>query len=492
MKTNQKMKYLQATLALGCGVCLTAQADSIVTDWNAVTLEAIRNTRPGPPMVARALAIVHTSIYDAWAAYDATATGTRFNEYLRRPAAERTDLNKGVAISYAAYRSLVDLFPSEKATFDGVMNSLGFDPNNGSKDRTTAVGIGNLAAEAVINFRHHDGANQLGTPRYADTTFYTPVNTVDEIKDPNRWQPLRFSDGNGGFVIPGYIAPHWGSVVPFALKAPDQYRPSAPAMYPRDARYFQQAEELIRLSATLTDRTKMIAEYWADGPRSELPPGHWNLFAQVVSKRNKYDIDKDAKLFFALGNALLDASIAVWESKRFYDYCRPITAIRFLKKGTKIQAWAGPNQGTKWINGEDWIPYQPATFVTPPFPEYTSGHSAFSAAGAEILRSFTGNDRFGHSVTLPAGSSRTEPGTVPAKDVVLLWNTYTEAADEAGISRRYGGIHFTQADLESRDMGRRIGKQVWRKAMRYFNDPKSDRRSMFRDWEDDNRNDGRK
>ncbi|MBL9169993.1 MAG: phosphatase PAP2 family protein [Verrucomicrobiales bacterium] len=482
-----KKEVLQAALIVSCGMCLTAQADSIVTDWNSITLQAIRVTKPGPPMVARALAVVHTSIFDAWAAYDATATGTRFNEYLRQPPEARTDYNKGVAISYAAYRSLIDLFPSEKATFDGVMISMGFDPNDTSKDRTTPIGIGNLTASAVLDFRHSDGSNQLGTPRYGDTTFYTPVNTVDEIKDPNRWQPLRFSNGTGGFVIPGYIAPHWGTVVPFALKAPDQYRPSAPAQYPRDPRYASQAEEIIRFSATLTDRTKMIAEYWADGPSSELPPGHWNLFAQVVSKRNKYGIDKDAKLFFALGNALLDASISVWEAKRYYDYCRPITAIRFLKKGKKILSWAGPNLGTQWINGEDWLPYQPPTFITPPFPEYTSGHSAFSAAGAEVLRSFTGSDKFAYGVTLKAGSSRTEPGTVPARDLVLYWNTFTEASDEAGISRRYGGIHFAQGDLESRDMGRRIGKQVWRKALRHFNEPKSDRRWMFRDWEDDGR-----
>ena len=471
-------KIALAALSAVSGLCLSAQADSIVTDWNNATLEAIRLARPGPPIVARALAIVHTCAYDAWAAYDANALGTRYNEYLRRPQAERTEMNKTVAVSYAAYHALVDLFPAQKLMFEKFMNDLHLDPTDLSTDRTTAVGIGNLTSTAVLKLRHEDGSNQLGDfglPAYSDPTGYRPINTLDGIVDPNHWQPLRFSDGNGGFVAPGFIAPHWGTVVPFALRNADQFRPQPPAQYPKDPRYTLQADEIIQLSASLNDRSKMIAEYWADGPRSELPPGHWNLFAQFISHRDKMSLDQDAKLFFALDNAMLDASIATWESKRFYDYCRPITAIHFLKKGKGIKAWAGPNKGTQVIAGENWLPYQPPTFITPPFPEYTSGHSAFSAAGAQILRAFTGRDAFGGSVTFKAGSGKTEPGTVPAKDLTLAWNTLSEAADEAGISRRYGGIHFLQGDLEGRSLGRRIGRQTWMRSLRYFNDPRFDK-----------------
>jgi len=194
-------------------------------------------------------------------------------------------------------------------------------------------------------------------------------------------------------------------------------------------------------------------------------------------------IDQDAKLFFALDNAVFDAGIATWESKRFYDYCRPITAIHFLKAGKMIKSWAGPFQGVKMIRGEDWIPYQPATFVTPPFAEYTSGHSAFSAAAAQILKSFTGSDKFGNSVTFAPGVSHTEPGAVPAAALTLSWNTFSEAADEAGISRRFGGIHFQAGDLEGRALGRRVGRQVWVKALRFFNNPKTDR-SLLKDDKD--------
>jgi hypothetical protein len=268
-------------------------------------------------------------------------------------------------------------------------------------------------------------------------------------------------------VVQKCLAPHWGDVRPFALQSGSQLRPAPPARYPQ-GHYRAQMEEVLHMSAGLTDREKVIVEYWADGPRSEQPPGHWNLFAQFVSQRDGHTLDRDVKLFFALNNAMMDAGIAAWEAKRYYDYVRPITAIRYLKAGKKVRAWAGPYLGTRVIDGERWRPYHPETFLTPPFAEYVSGHSTFSAASAEILRLFTGSDVFGYSATIRAGSSRVEPGAVPAHDAVLRWATFSEAADEAGISRRYGGIHFRDADIEGRSMGRAVGQMAWAEAVRYF------------------------
>jgi hypothetical protein len=170
------------------------------------------------------------------------------------------------------------------------------------------------------------------------------------------------------------------------------------------------------------------------------------------------------KLFFILGNAMLDASIAVWDAKRFYDYIRPVSAIRFLFKGQSIQAWGGPGLGTKTIPGETFVSYIP----TPPFAEYTSGHSAFSAAAARVLHHFTANPSFGATHIVLAGSSFVEPGIAPAHDVTLSWRTFDDAADQAGLSRRYGGIHFEDGDLRSRRMGRAVADLVWLKAQQYF------------------------
>ena len=460
-----------AALALCSVFSGSAPADTIVTDWDNVALQAIRDTHPGPPIVARMLAITHTAMFDAWVAYDAKAVGTRLGATLRRPSSERTDANKKTAISFAAYRALVDLFPSEKALFDAKMSSLGYDPANTSNDVTTPIGIGNVAASTLIEYRHHDGSNQLGDLSashipYLDYTGYAPVNTPDAIIDPSRWQPLRVPDGHGGFVVQTFVAPHWGKVTPFALETTDQFRPGPPALTSSPT-FRAQADQVVQYTRYLDDRQKVIAEYWADGPSSELPPGHWALFATFVSNRDKHTLDDDAKMFFAMTNAAFDAGIVAWEAKRFYDAERPITAIHYLFAGQTLPYYDG-----QVVPAEVWQPYQVSTSVTPAFPEYISGHSIFSRAAAEVLRNFTGSDTFGNQVTIPAGSSRVQPGTVPAHDVTLYWATFTEAADEAGISRRYGGIHFVQGDMVSRDAGAKVGNYAWQKALNYIRDPK--------------------
>lgn len=443
---------------------------TIVTRWNEIVLEAIRTTHPGPPIVARMLAIVHTAMYDAWSAYDKRADGTRLGGLLRRPQSERTRANKRESVSYAAYRAALDLFPTEQTHFEQLMTQLGYDPTNTSTDPAMPAGIGNLAAQAVLEFRHGDGSNQLGTmtasgTAYADWTGYTPVNTPTAINDPGRWQPLEVSDGHGGTVVQHYIAPHWGLVEPFALRIPIESVPSSPQPAGSEG-YRTQCEDILRYSAELTDRHKAIAEYWADGPSSELPPGHWCLFAREVSDRDNHSIDQDVRMFFAMTNAVLDASIICWGLKRHFDYVRPVTAVHHQFGGQQVHAWGGPGQGTQLIDGADWQPYQANTIVTPPFAEYYSGHSVFSAAAAEVLRRFTGSDHFGGSVVIRAGTSRVEPGAVPAQDVTLSWDTFTQAADEAGISRRYGGIHFEDGDRAARALGRIIGVDAWNLAER--------------------------
>ena len=140
-----------------------AEGDSVALRWNQAALQGVRDSRLGPPMVARALAIVHTCAHDAWAAYDHRALGARLAGALRRPAREHTVANVNAAISFAAYRAAVDIFPGSRVTvFDPLMSMLGYDPGDHATDATTASGVGNVAAAAVLAFRHRDGANQLG------------------------------------------------------------------------------------------------------------------------------------------------------------------------------------------------------------------------------------------------------------------------------------------------------------------------------------------
>jgi hypothetical protein len=241
-------------------------ADNVVLQWNQEILNAIRNTKTPPPIASRALAITHTAMFDAWAAYDSVARGTRLGGMLRHPEGERTAANKEKAISFAAYRVLVDLFPSETGAFDARMSSLGYSPSDMSADASTPSGIGNICAQALLNYRHMDGSNQLGDLHpgpYSDYTGYIPLNSVDRLNDPNRWQPLLV---NG--VPQKWLLPQWGLVKPFALTSGSQFRDFiltyGPAQYPHGS-YRKQAIAVLHLSARLDDLAKVITEYWADG-----------------------------------------------------------------------------------------------------------------------------------------------------------------------------------------------------------------------------------
>jgi hypothetical protein len=358
-------------------------------------------------------------------------------------------------------------------------------------DTSTAAAVGATAAQAVLDFRHHDGANQLGDEPggsagvpYSDYTGYRPVNTWDRLTDPDRWQPLCVPLPPPGATectgrIQTFLTPFWDRVTPFALTSPSQFRPPGPYTYlgadgKPSGKYADEVDKMTQYSKQLDDTRKTMAEYWEDGPGTITPPGHWNQFAQWVARRDAHTVDEDARMFFALNGALLDASIAAWDGKDHWDSVRPITAVRFLRKGQIIQAWGGPYKGPSYIKGEDWIPYRPPNEVSPPFAEYGSGHSTFSMAAAEVLTSFTGRGNFELKVTIPAGSSKVEPRTatqpgVPAKPITLSWTNFRYAAEQAGLSRQYGGVHFEHGDKDARAAGAKVGDNAWAKALTYFN-----------------------
>lgn len=503
---------------------------SVVVKWNEVMLAAIRNSGPRPTVVSRSIFIVQTAMYDAWSQYDERANSV-YAPAMKRPFFERTQANKEAAVSYAAYRALLDQFPGYEmrtGAYTRLLNDLGYEASD-SVDIELPAGIGNVAAQAVLDARQGDGSNEAGN--YAQVTsatyptLYAPRNSADPASslapggadfNPNAWQPLRVPNGslvdaNGIPLADGndpttfsdqtFLTPHWGAVTPFALTSGDQFRPPAPPQAGSDASYTDalgqtmtndeaynaQVDEVLEISAGLTDRQKVIAEYWADGPRSETPPGHWQALAHGVSIRDRHTLDDDVKMYFALSAAIFDSGISCWESKRAHDYIRPVSAIRHKYFGEQIEAWGGPDQGTRTINGVDWRPYQSLTFVTPPFAEFTSGHSTFSAAGAEVLTRFTGTSRFYDGVTVLYNEDFNSDGVpdllgqhviglggnmfemTPSEGVVVLqWETFQDAADEAGISRIYGGIHFQDGDRRGRAAGKLIGAQAYELAERYW------------------------
>jgi hypothetical protein len=505
--------------------------DNMILRWDEQLLSAIRAypAATGPTITSRAIGVLHTATYDAWAAYDPVAKGTRPGP---RQQSNNTLANKNEAISYAAYRVLDDLFPATKfpsvapttsppspgySTPDILLRSLNptYDPDNTALASTTdtaatPAGVGNLAAKAVLDFRrgdltvptdYGDGSNQRGTDPngttvpapvpYSDTTtpHYQALNTWNSVPQPWHWQPLcvltatgvtnnypPVADPAGGCPAPYYTkqnpaTPHWGTIKPFALLSPFQYKVLGPPKK-ADGTCCSPNDIVTALADTsnLDDVKKAKAEYWADGPKTEFPPGHMAVIAQAVSRKRNHSVDTDAKMFFALGNALLDAGIASWayKYKKEYDFVRPVTAIREYYKNDPngITTWLGPNKGYAKRPAAQWMPYQALTVVTPPFPEYVSGHSTFTGAGADILQAFTGSDTFNASVTIPAGTWKIESG--PANPVTLSWPTFTAAAFEAGWSRRYGGIHFKSGDEHGRALGKQIGATVWSRAQAYI------------------------
>jgi hypothetical protein len=276
------------------------------------------------------------------------------------------------------------------------------------------------------------------------------------------------------------------------------------------------------------DFTRCLTEFWADGPSSETPPGHWNLIANNVSDTLSAfhvggtgpavdRLEWDIKLYFALNAALHDAACACWSVKRHYNGWRPISAIRYcggagqssdpglpsyntnglplitnlielvttdsvasgrhagLTPG-KIAIFCWPGQpadpqndvsSVHWIHAENFMPYQRKTFVTPAFPGYMSGHSTFSRAAAEIMTAFTGSKWFpGGLASYTITHLVDEAG--PTQPVTLQWASYYDAADQVGLSRIWGGIHPTVDDLTGRRVGSQVGTHTWALVQKYF------------------------
>jgi hypothetical protein len=566
---------------------------SVARVWDDAILEAIRRDVPAPTTHSRNLFHVSAAMWDAWAAYDPKADGYFVTEKHKasdvqgaREAAISYAAYRVLLWRYAYGANL-------RVTFDELtktMRSLCFRTDFTSTNSNSPAALGNRIAAAVIASGRTDGSHER--QRYADTS-YTPVNAPLVVKqpgaamhDPTFWQPLALdqSVAQNGLAVPGkvqtFIGAQWGHVRGFALSPSKKGVPIDPGPPPigtsKSAAYKQAAVDVIRKSAELDpadsqmidigldalganplgtndghgytvnpvtgkpyepervlrgDFSRVLAEFWADGPSSETPPGHWNVVANEVSDspelasrigagsagRLKWDVE----LYFSLNGAVHDAAIAAWGLKRAYQSVRPISMIRHLSgRGqssdstgpsydpdglalvpglieviTKessaagqrhsalvdsvgkiaIRTWRGPpkdntqSSGVDWILGERWMPYQKATFVTPAFPGFVSGHSTFSRAAAEVLAAYTGSPFFPgglFTAQRAPGSLATERG--PSKPITLQWATYYDAADQAGISRIYGGIHIVVDDFAGRRIGSRVGKQAWTLAQQYF------------------------
>lgn len=407
MKTkNAALALVLATAAFTVDPC---SAD-VVTDWNQVTLNAIRTQRATPQIASRALAMVHVAMYDA--VNGITHTHTPYLVSSKAPGVASIE----AAALAAARDTLNSLFPTQQVTFEAAYQQSLSGIRNG-KPKTAGLAWGSSVAAAVIAARANDGAFV--------TVPYTPGTNAGD------WQP----------TPPAFapaLHPNWPWVTPFALESGDQFRPPPPpaltgAQWAFD---FNQVKELGALnSATRTAEQTEIGRFWIDGPGTATPPGHFNVIAQVVSAEAGLSLPENARLFALLNMAMADAGIAAWDAKYVYNFWRPITAIRAGDTDGNADTLADPA----------WTPLVP----TPNHPDYLSGHATFSMAGATAMAGFFGTDNI--PFTIPSESL---PG------VTRSFTSFSKAAEESGWSRIFIGIHFWSAVREGWATGAEVGQLV--------------------------------
>lgn len=391
-----------------------AKAD-LVTDWNERALNAIRVDRTSPPAASRRLAILHTAMFDA-----VNGTTMRHRPYLVGRRAPRV-ASMSAAAATAAHTVMTNQFPMQAATFTAAYTAdLAAIRDGVSKRR--GIEWGQYVAQQILAARANDGSATAGT------TPYTPGT------NPGDWRP---TVSFGGVVRPALL-PGWGSVRPFGINSGSQFRPPAPPAL-TSSQYAAELEQVRELGATnsltrTADETE-VALFWANGAGTATPPGHWNQIAQIIVARTRATLEQNARLFALLNVALADAAIVSWDAKYVYNLWRPITAIQLADTDGNDDTDADPT-------------WEPLLF-TPPFPEYTSGHSTFSAAAAVVLARYFGTDNIPFVAT-----SDDAPG------VERIFTSFSDAAFESGMSRIYGGIHFMTGNIYGLQSGGMIGDHV--------------------------------
>jgi hypothetical protein len=364
-----------------------------VIQWNQITLKAIALDADPPTVASRSLAMESLAVFDAVSAIDGTP-GYLIN--VKAPA----DASPNAAVAAAADEILDNLYPAQAASFDAQLaTSLAAIPDGQAK--TDGVAFGKAVADRIIALRAHDGS----TNNITDTGG----------SGVGVWQP----------TPPAYMTaldPQWARLEPFAVNSPDQFLPPPPPD-PKSAGYAAAVNQVQSLgSATSTTRTAdqtQIAKFWNDQAGTYTPPGHWNAIADAIAQQQGDGLAADARLFAELNVAEADAAIAAWNSKFTYNAWRPVTAIR----NADSIGNPGVTQDPSWIS----------LITTPNFPEYVAGHPTYSGAAAQILDSFFGSN-FAFSFTDPS------EGSLPG--VTRNFTDFNQAAQEAGQSRVYGGIHF--------------------------------------------------
>lgn len=415
---TQIMSFKKIALTLTalafCCQSWSEQTDSLSIDgWNNRALDAIRSSRTPPPMAAYALALLHLSLYDTVNGFEAD-----FEPFLVKPE-DPQGASLAAAYHTTAYETLSDLF-----------------------NESVNPAVFKKAYQKEIEDLPKDDAFELGVAWGKKVAAAYKV-VCDESRKYDKVEWTTAADAGVWRETPPFfrpaLLPHWPHVKPLAMKSSDAFRCRPPLAIDSEAYAKEWAEVKALGGRDKHDRDSydtLSSVFWSDDLGSSTPAGTWNLIAQEVVKSEGYDFYQQARLFALLNLSMADAGIACWDAKYYYNYWRPETAIR--------QADIDNNPATE--PDPDWIPLM----GSPPFPEYPSGHSSFSRSAAQLLTLYAGRDDIKFSTT-----SDQVPGAIRSYD------GFDACADEVGMSRLHGGIHFMSANLVGQELGAEIAEFVF-------------------------------
>ena len=497
-----------------------SESKTIVSKWiDAITTEVANGNvkseggLTGPTVSARLYSMIGTAAYEAWQLTDSQSkssiglgsgiesfSGEKLDTLISATILKVAELESS-GITEEGLKNLRDLAITEEAKNLRVfINSPDFRANERIDKVSSSI------AAAIENLYGADGYDLPQT--------YTPVSSgPGNVIDIEKWTPEYNSSGNTNSGLQTYLTPQWGELTPFAIskdalsditekaKTPESFLLRESDSYNLaqgtvtdgltgqtfdidksligtyiNPKFIQQTEEVIGWSQQLTNDNqgsinKATAEFWEDGGGTPFPPGTWLVIGQAKSLEEGFDVGQDAKLFQGLGASVHAAAISAWDLKLTENYARPVRTVRELSRlGLLTDEDGDPSNGSQFrafnretgtvdlIAGIDFETYQlPGGGYSPPFSEYTSGHSTFSAASAEFLERFTGDTKFPGTIEMEL----TFPYPNGSKRVTLNYETFADASAAAGSSRLFGGIHFADGNTFGGVVGQEIGSAIF-------------------------------
>jgi hypothetical protein len=432
--------------------------------WNEVAINAsgldhaLFREQLGPGRSSRAMAIIHIAIFEAL-----NAIAGKYESYVGLQRADK-HASRECAIAQAAHDTLCEMFPSQIPTFNHLLGEeLNDIPDSNAK--TQGIQVGHDAAAAILALRSNDGSQHL-----------EPQVGIDWItsNEAGRWRQDPIS------LLPVALGVHWGEVTPFVLTSPTQFRtPPPPAM--SSAAYATAYDEVKAVGGdgvvTPTIRTNeqtFIGIFWAyDGtPSLCAPPRLYNQIAMTIADvQNTHDAVELARLLALVNTSMADAGIAIWESKYYYDFWRPVTGIRESDPGTGPSGTGDGNPST--IGDTTYSPLgAPASNLngpnfTPPFPAYPSGHAGFGGALFQALRRFYGKDKIPFTFISDEFNGVTEDNNGNSRPLVeRSFDSLSQAEEENGQSRIYLGIHWSFDKTAGIAQGNKVADYVFDNAFR--------------------------